>query len=332
MKIHIGHLVLLLLLIPPTVIAQQKDTSLVKKLDSASKKTDSVGGKQKNDISGETYNENTKVTAHTYLILASNDIKQQVTAPFRATRTNWREIGAFGLVTTGFVLFLDKPINRLAVRIRNNSSTVVSVSSYVTGFGGYYEAYTLAAFAAYGYIFRNEKTKTTTLLATQAYITAGLLETVLKYATGRQRPIYYDPVTGANKSTFHGPFYQFTKPNGSKPPSSTYTSFPSGHTTVAFAAATVFAMEYRNYRFVPILAYSAATLIGLSRLTENAHWASDVLVGAALGYLCGRQVVNNYHRYSKIQSAAAKKKGSVSFNLNYYNGALVPGCIYTFRQ
>src|SRR5450631_2375161 len=189
MKIRIRHLALLLLLIPSGIMAQQKDTSIVKKLDSASKKPDSVGGKQKNDISEETYNENTKVTFHTYLILTSNDIKQQVTSPFRATRTDWREIGAFGLVATGFVLFLDKPINRLAVRIRNSSHTVVSVSSYVTGFGGYYEAYTLAAFAAYGYIFKNEKTKTTTLLATQAYITAGLLGNVLKYVTGRQRPI-----------------------------------------------------------------------------------------------------------------------------------------------
>ena len=98
-----------------------------------------------------------------------------------------------------------------------------------------------------------------------------------------------------------------------------YTSFPSGHTTVAFAAPTVFAMEYKNTKFVPIIASSAATLSGLSRLTENARWASDVLVGAALGYLCGRQVVNNYHRYSKIQSAKARQKGTIRFNSKYFN-------------
>ena len=91
-------------------------------------------------------------------------------------------------------------------------------------------------------------------------------------------------------------------------------------------------MEYKDTKFVPIVAYSAATLIGLSRLTENAHWFSDILVGAALGYLCGRQVVNNYHRYSKIQSQlAAKKNNTISFNLNYIHGTLLPGLVYTFR-
>jgi Na+/H+ antiporter NhaA len=90
-------------------------------------------------------------------------------------------------------------------------------------------------------------------------------------------------------------------------------------------------MEYKDIKIVPIIAYSAATAIGLSRIVQNQHWASDVLVGAALGFLSGRQVVNNYHRYSKIKIEAAKKKNTLSFNLNYFNGTLMPGCIYTFR-
>jgi hypothetical protein len=313
----------ILLLIPSLSKAQQKDT-LIKKLDSLSKKTDSVGGKQINNTNPESYNENTKITVHSYLVLTADDIEQQVSAPFRATSKTWIEIGGFGLLTTGCVLFGDKPVNRLAVDIRNQSKSVVSASLYVTNFGGLYEGYTLAAFAAYGYIFKKEKTKTTTFLATQAYITAGAIETALKYLTGRQRPSYYSPLTNANSSIWHGPFYHFFKPDNYS-----YTSFPSGHTTVAFAAATVFAMEYKNSTAVPIIAYSAATLIGLSRLVQNAHWASDVLVGAVLGYLCGRQVVNNYHRYSKIQSA--KKKNTINYNLNYLNGTFLPGIVYTFR-
>jgi hypothetical protein len=56
------------------------------------------------------------------------------------------------------------------------------------------------------------------------------------------------------------------------------------------------------------------------------------MVGAALGFLCGRQVVNNYHRYSKLQlEDAKKKKNSISFNVNYMNGTLCPGFVYTFR-
>lgn len=316
---------LLLILIPVLASAQQKDT-LIKKLDSLGRKTDSVGGKQKNNISPSFYNENTKITAHVYLVLVADDMKQQVTAPLRATGSDWLKIGAFGVVTAGSILFADKPVNRLAVdQIRTNKS-VVSASLYVTNFGGLYEAYTLAALGAYGLIFKKDKEKTTTLLATQAYITAAVIETALKYLTGRQRPSYYNSVTGLNNHTFHGPFYHFLKSDNSS-----YESFPSGHTTVAFAAATVFAMEYKDIPIVPIIAYSAATSIGLSRIVQNQHWISDVLVGAALGFLSGRQVVNNYHRYSKLQLEKAKKKNTVSFNLNYSNGTLMPGIIYTFR-
>jgi hypothetical protein len=322
-------LFLLLILIPSLLVAQQKDT-LIKKLDSLSNKTDSVGAKQKNVIAPEAYNETTKITPRTYMVLLVSDIKQQWTSPFRATGSDWIKVGGFAAFITAVSLFADKPINKFAVNIRNENPPAVSVSSYVTNFGGAYEAYTLAAFAAYGYIFKKEKTKTTTWLATQAYLSAALIETSLKYLTGRQRPSYYNPTTGQNNNIFHGPFYQFTKDqNGNKPPNDSYTSFPSGHTTVAFAAATVFAMEYRNTKWAPILAYSVSSLIGLSRIMQNAHWASDVLVGAALGYLCGRQVVNNYHRYAKLQNA--KKKNTLSFSINYMYGVVMPGIVYKFR-
>jgi membrane-associated phospholipid phosphatase len=318
-------LALLLLLIPILATAQQKDT-LTKKLDSLAKNPDSTGAKQKNKVSPSFYNENTRITPHVYLQLTADDIKQQWTSPFRATGSDWLEIGGFAAVTTGAILFADKPVNRFTVeQIRTNTS-VVSASLYVTNFGGLYEAYTLAALGTYGWLFKKDKEKTTTLLATQAYITGAGIETVLKYLTSRQRPSYYDAVTGQNSHVFHGPFYHFLKKDNSS-----FVSFPSGHTTVAFAAATVFAMEYREYRVVPIIAYSAATAIGLSRIVQNQHWISDVMVGAALGFLCGRQVVNNYHRYSKIQLDKAKKKNTVSFNLNYSNGTLMPGIIYTFR-
>jgi len=114
---------LLLLVIPALATAQQKDT-LIKKLDSASKQTDSVGAKQKNDINPETYNENTKITPRVYMVLVWDDMKQQITSPFRATSQDWLKIGGFGLVTTAVVLFADKPVNRVVVDIRKNSNTV----------------------------------------------------------------------------------------------------------------------------------------------------------------------------------------------------------------
>jgi membrane-associated phospholipid phosphatase len=46
---------------------------------------------------------------------------------------------------------------------------------------------------------------------------------------------------------------------------------------------------------VPVLSYSAATLVGITRLTEHEHWASDVFVGGLIGYLCGKQVVSRFN-------------------------------------
>jgi len=326
MRYQCRLIALLLLLGPLLASAQQKDTSLPKKLDSLAKNPDSAGGKQKNQVAPSFYNENTRFTPRIYVILTLDDMKQQWTSPFRATKKNWLQIGAFTGLTVGAIFLLDKPVNKYTVeQIRTNKSAV-SASLYVTNFGGWYETYTLAALGTYGWIFKKDKEKTTTLLATQAYITGAAIETVFKFLTSRQRPSYYDAVTGQNSHAFHGPFYHFMKSD-----SYSYQSFPSGHTTVAFAAATVFAMEYKNIWYVPIIAYSAATSIGISRIVQNAHWISDVLVGAGLGFITGRQVVNNYHRYSKLQLDKAKKKGSLSFTLDYLNGTMTPGIIYTFR-
>ena len=189
-----------------------------------------------------------------------------------------------------------------------------------------YEGYTLAALGAYGLIFKNEKLKTTTLLATQAYITGGAVGSVLKFVSGRTRPSYYDAGMEAEPK-FLGPFSRTSRDASGK---KVYSSFPSGHTTVAFAAATVFASEYKNKPIVPIIAYTAASLIGVSRITENKHWATDVFVGAAIGFLTGKQVVNNYHRYAKLKSAE-KLKNAVSFHLNYSYGHWEPGLVYKFK-
>jgi hypothetical protein len=238
----------------------------------------------------------------------------------RGTKQDWHRFA--GLVGGTVVLsFVDKPLQRGIMKATDSSRNIKKVSDYVTSFGGVYEGYTLVALGAYGFIFKNEKVKTTTLLATQSYITAGLIETVLKELTKRERPYYVAPGETEAKGRFHGPFYHAGQE---------FKSFPSGHTTAAFAAATVYAMEYKKSIIVPIVSYTAASLVGLSRITENKHWATDVVLGATLGYLCGRQVVNNYHRYAKIKSPKKKNNRSVSLDLNYNLDHIEPALVYKF--
>ena len=65
-------------------------------------------------------------------------------------------------------------------------------------------------------------------------------------------------------------------------------AFPSGHTMSAFAAASVIAHEYPDS--TPFV-YSASTLVGLSVVEKGWHWPSDVIAGAALGFVIGHGAV-----------------------------------------
>jgi PAP2 superfamily len=65
-------------------------------------------------------------------------------------------------------------------------------------------------------------------------------------------------------------------------------SFPSGHATLTFAAATVL-QQHLGYRW-GIPTYAIATYVAMSRLHDNVHYASDVIFGAATGIVIGRTV------------------------------------------
>lgn len=82
--------------------------------------------------------------------------------------------------------------------------------------------------------------------------------------------------------------------------SDSYRAFPSGHTVAAFAAATVVTQEAgRRWQdselLIAPMMYGGAALVGVSRMYNNKHWASDVMMGAAIGTLAG-VMVDRYHR------------------------------------
>ena len=71
-----------------------------------------------------------------------------------------------------------------------------------------------------------------------------------------------------------------------RPDGSTYNSFPSGHTAMAFTSATMLHKEYGYLSpWVSIAGYSVATVTGISRALNNRHWLSDIVVGAGVGIL-----------------------------------------------
>src|SRR4051794_23644645 len=145
----------LLLTLFSSICLGQKTDTLVKKLDSLSRKTDSAGG-QVNNVRQEAYNENTKINFKTYFILLGSDFKQQVTAPFHTTTKDWIKVGKFAAVTVAIGLF-DEPIQQHALQFRTDNQVVRTVSNYTTNLGAQYEGMALVALGGYGFIFNNEK-------------------------------------------------------------------------------------------------------------------------------------------------------------------------------
>lgn len=116
------------------------------------------------------------------------------------------------------------------------------------------------------------------LFAGEAVADDAILMVVMKAIARRARPTEF-PVAGPyNDTFFHSTSSFFGKG----------TSFPSGHALMAFSVATVFARRYKEHRWVPYLAYAAASAIAFSRITTGAHFPSDVFVGSALGFVIAR--------------------------------------------
>ena len=88
-------LILFMLILSVKGFSQQPDSSLkiladtlIKKLDSLSKKNDNIGT-QKNNTNEAAYNEKTKITFKTYFILLGSTIKQEYTKPFNMNKSEW---------------------------------------------------------------------------------------------------------------------------------------------------------------------------------------------------------------------------------------------------
>jgi len=126
-----------------------------------------------------------------------------------------------------------------------------------------------------GALFKDSRLKQTALLAGEAAADTEILATVLKETTRRRRPADIQPGESYADSFYEG--------GG--------TSFPSGHSIVAFSIATVVARKYHDHKWVPFAAYGTAALIGFSRVSTSAHFVSDVFLGSALGYSIGRFTV-----------------------------------------
>jgi membrane-associated phospholipid phosphatase len=95
-------------------------------------------------------------------------------------------------------------------------------------------------------------------------------------------------------------------------PDGTQYSFPSGHSSVTFATATVLQRDLGWKVGVP--AYGLATYVAASRIQDKRHFLSDVTFGAAIGIVAGRSVtVGGGNAKFAIAPSAAPGGGGISF-------------------
>jgi membrane-associated phospholipid phosphatase len=125
---------------------------------------------------------------------------------------------------------------------------------------------------------------------TEAVLLGSGITGVLKGVLGRARPDMFPDTRPSDFQFAKG----FTVANRQ--------SFPSGHTTTAFAAASAVTSEVnrmwpRYTWYVGPVLYTGAALVGLSRMYHNRHWASDVALGAGIGTFSGLKVVKYSHSH-----------------------------------
>ena len=179
---------------------------------------------------------------------------------------------------------LDVPLNN--VIYSNNTPFIKSFSNTMQPLGNVF--YILPAIGGtyiYARLSKNDDLSGLTITAGKAVIVANAIATWSKVLAHRHRP---SDDTPSKPDQWDGPRLDLKN-----------DSFFSSHTVTAFALATVISSTYSDHKWVPPVAYSVASLIGVSRITGHDHWATDVFVGAVIGYGVGK-LIYKLNRSKKI--------------------------------
>lgn len=225
---------------------------------------------QQNFLFAESFSDEDKINKD-FLLNFKDDFAETLVSP-----KNWRgkDFLTFSAVLgTGLLLYsLDGDIYQWTQD--NRSPFSEDFFKFITHFGdGGLLLGLMTALYASGEVFHRNSLRKTALLSLESWSISGVIVNGLKIVTGRARPW-----TGESSHSFH-PFSIRSR----------FNSFPSGHSSSAFAVATVIAEQSKKV-YIDILAYSIASLVAISRVHINKHWTSDVLVGSSIGYFVAKKI------------------------------------------
>jgi uncharacterized membrane protein len=201
------------------------------------------------------------------------------TSPLRINRHNVGWWLGFAGVTAGLIASDNWTSKQL-----ENSPGQVRWGGRISKVGASYTLIPLVfGFYGYGAWKDDPKARETGILGAEALIDALVVVQGMKLVARRKRP---------DAECCQGDFF------------SGGTSFPSGHSMESWALASVIAHEYNHYKFAPILAYSLATVVSAARFAGQKHYASDIVLGAGVGWFIGRYVYQTHVNHSIHRHAA----------------------------
>jgi len=190
------------------------------------------------------------------------DQKELYRAPFKRSNLKW---DALVLGGTAALLASDRHIEK---HIGTAHFTFYQTTSDVAIAG---LAATLGGVWIWGIKGDHQHAKETGALELETLVNTFFIYTPMQLLAARQRP---------DEGNGNGDFWKHHNIN---------TSFPGGHAMFTFAMATVVSHEYPQ-KWVQVLAYSAASVVTVTRFMARDHWSSDMFAGAALGIGIGTNI------------------------------------------
>lgn len=232
-----------------------------------------------------------------------SDSKKLSVSPIHWNGRQWIAFGAIGL-TSALIYTQDEHIRDFVQERRTTSGDKFFRYGFEHWGSGYYTVPLLGGLYIGSRLLKNDRLSATALTAGKAAVVSSVFVNVLKQAAHRHRPYQDNP---ADSKNWDGPLGDWH-----------HTSFPSGHTTLAFSVASVLASEYSETVWVPVVAYSLAAGTAISRVYHDKHWTSDVLVGSAFGWATGRFIWKR-NSTAKVYPVLADDYSMLSLSLTINN-------------
>ena len=189
---------------------------------------------------------------------------------------------------TALSFSIDKPFRNTILTTKSNSMD--NFTNIGERFGNpKYASWLSGALYIGGHIIGDKELRLTGMMLAETIFLNGLVTQVLKSSFGRARPFL-------NEGNGEIDFLEFEDESN---------SLPSGHTSTAFAIATVLSQRIDNF-YASAALYSLASLTAYQRIYADKHWISDTILGAAIGTLVGLQVVKLHSEGDKANSDSMK--------------------------